>query len=96
MVLIVAIAAVLTSICYTRYIRAINQDRAGQAALFDFGLLLMGSLSLQAWVADHHSFGLLVLYDGLSAIGTFIAVRCSSITLHRSDDAVKVCDSTHS
>lgn len=69
------IAALLTSYCYARYIRYVAGGKAGKAAGFDFGLMVMSSLMTQAWFVAHSDLRIFLLYDVTAAIGTYYAVK---------------------
>lgn len=71
----VILAGLLTSVLYARYIRAIGSRQPGRAALADFGLMLMGSITSQAWLTEHGNFYVLLLFDVVAAIGTYWAVK---------------------
>lgn len=71
----VVIAALLTSFWYVRYIRAIGNGEAGRAAIADFCLMFLGSLSIQAWAIQHYSFYVLLLFDAVAALGTYVSMQ---------------------
>lgn len=82
----VAIAAWLTAVLYARYIRAVSAGAAARAAYTDLGLMLMTSLTTQAWFVEHGNFLLLLTYDIVAAVGTYFAVKGHGIA---SRDSVK-------
>lgn len=77
----VALAALITSVLYARYIRVVSAGRPLDAAFTDLGLMLMTSLTTQAWFVEHGNFLLLLTYDIVAAVGTYFAVKIGGTSL---------------
>lgn len=75
--LTVAIAALATGVLYAKYIKAVSRDQAGKASIADFGIMLMGSITTQAWYSHHANFYLLLLFDVVAASATYATVKWS-------------------
>ena len=75
--ILAAAMGALTSIWWTKLVQAVVAKRAGQAALLDFGLMMLGSLTTQAWFAHEGNFTILLTFDAVAAIGTYVTVRYS-------------------
>lgn len=74
----VIIAALLTSALYAVYIRSVGNNKAVIAATSDLGIMLMSTMSIQAWALTNNDIRVLLVYDAMAAIGTYIAVKFAS------------------
>ena len=77
----IILIALLTSMAYVRYIQGVAKNKAGQAALADFSLMLLASLSTQIWALQGNDFRVFLLFDLVAALGTYIAVRYRNVSL---------------
>lgn len=75
--LMVVSAAIATGWLYAKYIKAVSRDQAGKASFADFGIMLMGSITTQAWYSQHANFYLLLLFDVVAALATYATVKWS-------------------
>lgn len=68
-------AGLATSWLYAVYIKAVAGNKPARASVSDFGLMLMGSMTTQLWAVDHNNIWVLIVFDVVSAFGTYWAVK---------------------
>lgn len=64
----------LTAAAWVVYIRAVQERRAGRAAVADLAILLAGSGGVQVWALAGGSFWLFAAFDLGAATGTYLLV----------------------
>jgi uncharacterized membrane protein len=71
----VLLISFIVSGLWVKYIQATSAERAEAAAVYDLLLMLAASGIYQIWAIQRNSFGVLVVGDVASALGTYAFIR---------------------